>query len=77
MQNPVTRVSHQSPACRSVAMRFKLPTGSFAAPICIFYFIVLKSVFVDKFGYPCTIDDLFDLEKKKNESPYHIQRVSS
>ena len=43
------------------------------------YFLLystLKSVFVDKFGYLCTIDVIFDLEKK-NRSPYHIRRVSS
>ena len=31
------------------------------------YFLLystLKSIFVDKFGYPCTIGGLFDLEKK-------------
>ena len=45
------------------------------------YFLLystLKSVFVDKFGYPCTLDDLFDLgKKKKKRSPYHIRRMSS
>ena len=58
-------------------LRFKLPLGSFAAllrspnfvTLCPsnMYFLLystLESVFVDKFGYPCTIDVIFDLEKK-------------
>ena len=62
---------------------------SFAAPLRSLNFVTLcpsnmyflpyrtlKAVFVDKFGYSCTIDDLFDLGKKKR-NPYHIRRVSS
>ena len=58
-------------------LRFKLPLGSFAAPLRSLNFVTLcpsdmyfllystlKSVFVDRFGYPCTIDVIFDLEKK-------------
>ena len=74
-------VSHQSPACRSVEitlLRFKLPLKSFAASLRSFNFVTLcpsnmyfllystfKSVFVDKFGYPCTIDDLILKKKTK------------
>ena len=60
-----------------ILLRFKLPLGSFAAPLRSLNFVTfcpsdmyfllystLKSVFVDKFGYPCTIDVIFDLEKK-------------